>query len=214
MYYYHMTSLDNLRSISKSGLIPQSGINSHLIGDEKIKVFFSEGFEGAIALFVDFQIVYDKVREGQMTITDEFTMKKVVDSKNLPDYLGEGVYLRFDGTNITNERNFENGCTDMIILPNDLSVCVLRKKNDRSIVFSRFEIIKYMMATVRPEQIEYYGACYEGAPDFKEATKRIQEKVKRYYLQHRTEIDEYDSQEYILESCLLNDFVNEFLGEL
>ena len=153
MYYYHMTSLDNLRSISKQGLIPQSGVNSKLIGDEKIKVFFSEGFEGAIALFVDFQIVYDKVQEGQMTITDESVIKKIMDSKSLSDYLGEGVYLRFDGTNIKNERNFENGCTDMIIPPKDLMVCVLKKKNDRSIVFSRFEIIKYMMATVRPEQI-------------------------------------------------------------
>ena len=206
-----MTSLDNLRSISKQGLIPQSGVNSKLIGDEKIKVFFSEGFEGAIALFVDFQIVYDKVQEGQMTITDESVIKKIMDSKSLSDYLGEGVYLRFDGTNIKNERNFENGCTDMIIPPKDLMVCVLKKKNDRSIVFSRFEIIKYMMATVRPEQIEYYGACYEGAPDFKEATKRIQEKVKRYYLQHQAEIAEYDNREYRLDFCLLSDFVNEFI---
>lgn len=58
MNYYHMTSLNNLHSISKKGLIPQSGDNSKLIGDEKIKTFFSEGFEGAIALYVDFQIVY------------------------------------------------------------------------------------------------------------------------------------------------------------
>ena len=213
MYYYHMTSLNNLRSICDKGLMPQSGVNSKLIGDEKIKVFFSEGFEGAIALFVDFQLVYDKIRTGQMEITDESTMKKIMDSKSLSDYLGEGVYLRFDGTNIKNERNFENGCTDMIIPPKDLTVCVLRKKNDRSDVFSRFEVIKYMMATVQPEQIEYYGACYEGAPDFKEATKRIQEKVKNYYLQHQTEIGEYDSQEYILDFCVLSDFVNEFINQ-
>lgn len=211
MYYYHMTSLDNLRSISKTGLIPQSGVNSKLIGDEKIKVFFSEGFEGAIALFVDFQLVYDKVKAGQMAITDDSIMKKIMASKSLSDYLGEGIYLRFDGTNIKNERNFENGCTDMNISPKDLTVCVLRKKNDSSIVFSRFEIIKYMMATVQPEQIEYYGECYEGAPDFKEATKRIQEKVKRYYLQHQADIGEYDSQEYILDFCVLSDFVNEFI---
>ena len=211
MYYYHMTSLSNLRSICDNGLIPQSGVNSKLIGDEKVKVFFSEGFEGAIALFVDFQLVYDKVKTGQMAITDESTMKKIMDSKSLSDYLGEGVYLRFDGTNIKNERNFENGCTDMVIPPKDLTVCVLRKKNDCSIVFSRFEIIKYMMATVQPEQIEYYGACYEGAPDFKEATKHIQEKVKNYYLQHQTEIGEYDSQEYILDYFVLSDFVNEFI---
>lgn len=211
MYYYHMTSLDNLRSISKMGLIPQSGVNSKLIGDEKIKVFFSEGFEGAIALFVDFQLVYDKIKAGQMAITDDSIMKKIMDSKSLSDYLGEGVYLRFNGASIKNERNFENGCTDTIVSPKDLTVCVLRKKNDRSVVFSRFEIIKYMMATVRPEQIDYYGACYEGAPDFKEATVRIQEKVKGYYLQHQTEIDEYDSQEYILDFCVLSDFVNEFI---
>lgn len=211
MYYYHMTSLDNLRSISKTGLNPQSGVNSKLIGDEKIKVFFSEGFEGAIALFVDFQLVYDKVKAGQMAITDDSTMKKIMASKSLSDYLGEGIYLRFDGTNIKNERNFENGCTDMNISPKDLTVCVLRKKNDSSIVFSRFEIIKYMMATVQPEQIEYYGECYEGAPDFKEATKRIQEKVKRYYLQHQADIGKYDSQEYILDFCVLSDFVNEFI---
>ncbi len=211
MYYYHMTSLDNLRSISKTGLIPQSGVNSKLIGDEKIKVFFSEGFEGAIALFVDFQFVYDKVKAGQMVITDDSAMKKIMASKSLSDYLGEGVYLRFDGTSIKNERNFENGCTDMNISPKDLTVCVLRKKNDSSVIFSRFEIIKYMMATVQPDQIEYYGVCYEGAPDFKEATKRIQEKVKRYYLQHQADVGEYDSQEYILDFCVLSDFVNEFL---
>jgi len=41
MDYYHMTSLNNLHSISKKGLIPQSGTNSKLIGDKKIKTFFS-----------------------------------------------------------------------------------------------------------------------------------------------------------------------------
>ncbi len=111
MNYYHMTSLNNLRSISKKGLIPQSGVNSKLIGDEKIKTFFSEGFEGAIALYVDFQIVYDKVIAGQVKLSDESITQKIMESKSLSDYLGEGVYLRFDGTNIKNERNFENGCT-------------------------------------------------------------------------------------------------------
>lgn len=60
MYYYHMTSIDNLQSIREKGLIPKNETNSKLIGDEKVKVFFSEGFEGAIALFVDFQIVIER----------------------------------------------------------------------------------------------------------------------------------------------------------
>ena len=211
MYYYHMTSLNNLRSISKQGLIPQSGVNSKLIGDEKIKVFFSEGFEGAIALFVDFQIVYDNVRAGQMTTTDEDTMKKIMDSKSLSEYLGEGVYLRFDGTEIENQRNFENGCTDMTIPPEKLMVCILRRNDDHSVVYSRFEIMKYMMTQIQPEHIKYSGADYEGAPDVAEATHRIQEKVKRYYKTHQNEISAYESQRYKLEFWLLDDFVHAFL---
>lgn len=69
----------------------------------------------------------------------------------------------------------------MTISPKDLTVCVLQNKSDHSIVFSRFEIIKYMMATVQPEQIHYYGAKYDGSPDFAKATARIQEKVRMYY---------------------------------
>ena len=209
MKYYHMTSLNNLYSISKKGLIPQSGDNSKLIEDKKIKTFFSEGFEGAIAFYVDFQIVYDKVRAGQVKLSDETITHKIMESKSLSDYLGEGVYLQFDGTNIKNERNFENGCTDMTIPPKDLAVCVLQRKNDRSIVFSRFKIIKYMMASMRPEQIQYYGAKYNGSPDFKKATIRIQEKVKMYYEKHQAEIREYDTEEYQFVLCGLNDFVKE-----
>ncbi len=211
MNCYHMTSLNNLHSISKKGLIPQSGANSRLIGDEKIKTFFSEGFEGAIALYVDFQIVYDKVRAGKVKLTDEGITQKIMKSKSLSDYLGEGAYLRFDGTNIKNERNFENGCTDMTIPPKDLTVCVLQRKSNHSIVFSRFEIIKYMMAIVQPEQIQYYGAKYDGAPDFERATNRIQEKVRMYYENHQTEIREYDAEAYQFVLYGLGDFVKDFI---
>ena len=69
----------------------------------------------------------------------------------------------------------------MIIPPEKINVCILRRKNDDSILFSRFKIMKYMMAKIQPEQIKYYGAVYEGSPDFAETTARIQEKVKRYY---------------------------------
>ena len=211
MYYYHMTALNNLPSIAVQGLIPQNGNNGKLIEEEKIKVFFSEGFEGAVALYVDFDIVFDKIKKAQMKITDEFVLQKLLKSKNLSDFLGEGVYLRFDGTGIRNERNFENGCTDMTILPEMLSVCILRKECDNSIIFSRFEIIKYMMAKVQPEQIKYYGAIYEGSPNFIEATERIQEKVKKYYKDHQTEIIEYSNCDYICDFVRLKDFVDNFL---
>ena len=211
MYYYHMTALNNLPSIAVQGLIPQNGNNGKLIGEEKVKVFFSEGFEGAVALYVDFDVVFDKIRYAQMKITDEFVRKKLLKSKSLSEFLGEGVYLRFDGTGIRNERNFENGCTDMTIPPEKLNVCILRKENDNSILFSRFGIIKYMMAKIQSEQIKYYGAIYEGSPNFAEATDHIQEKVKRYYNDHQAEISEYGNCGYILDFIGLKDFVNKHL---
>lgn len=211
MYYYHMTSIENLQSIREKGLIPKNEANSKLIGDEKVKVFFSEGFEGAIALFVDFQIVYDQIKKGQMKVTDECVETKVLKSESLSDYLGEGVYLRFDGTGIENERNFENGCTDKIIVQEKLMVCILRRKSDDSVIFSRFEMIKYMMSRIQPEQIQYYGANYDRTSNFAEATKHIQGKVKKYYEEHRMEISEYENSEYVLDFIGINDFINKFL---
>lgn len=191
MDYYHMTALSNLSSISAHGLIPQNGENGRLIGENKTKVFFSEGFEGAIALFVDFDIVFNKIKTGQTKLTDRDLEQRVLKSKDLLDYLGEGVYLRFDGARIENERNFENGCTDSVILPECLSVCVLQSEDNGAESFSRWDIIRYMMSKTLPEQIQYYGVSYTDSPNFADATARIQEKVKRYYQNHQTEIGSY-----------------------
>ncbi len=87
----------------------------------------------------------------------------------------------------------------------------LRRKSDHSILFSRFEIIKYMMATVQPEQILYYGAKYDGSPDFEKATTRIQEKVRMYYEKYQAEIKEYDTEAYQFALYELDDFVKEFI---
>ena len=91
MYYYHMTSLDNLGSIAVQGLLPKNGKNSKLIGDEKAKVFFSEGFEGAIALFIDFDTVFCQIKKGQLEANDKSIEDELLKSKKLSDYLGEGV---------------------------------------------------------------------------------------------------------------------------
>lgn len=212
MNFYHMTSLDRLDSISEIGLIPRNEDNSKLINDEKNKVFFSEGFEGAIALFVDFNIVYENIKNGKTKLIEKEIEGKVLKSKNLFEYLKEGVYLQFDGTNIENERNFENGCTDKSISPEKLNVCILKKVSDNSIIFSRFEIIKYMMANTMPEQIKYYGVKYKESPNFEDATLRIQEKVKKYYISNKEEIEKYINNDYLLEYIPLTVFVNKYLN--
>ncbi len=211
---YHMTIFDRLSSISKQGLTPRNEKNSKLINDTKIKVFFSEGFEGAIALFVDFDIVYNNIKMKKEMLADKKLEEQVLKSKDLCDYLKDGVYLQFDGENIKNERNFENGCTSKTILPTELNVCVLKRKSNNTIYFSRFEVIKYMMAKTEPEKIKYYGALYNGSPDFDAATKRIQDKVKKYYTNHKKEIEKYKNDDYLLEYIPLTDFVNRYLNNL
>lgn len=46
MYYYHMTSMGNLKSIREKGLIPKNKSNSKLIGDEKVKFFSQRDSKG------------------------------------------------------------------------------------------------------------------------------------------------------------------------
>ena len=179
---------------------------------KKLK-FFSEGFEGCIALFVDFDIVYENVKNRKIKITDKELERKVLNTKSLFEYLKDGVYLQFDGTNIENERNFENGCTSEIIFPEMLNVCVLKNTNNNSLTFSRFEIIKYMMSKVKPEEIKYYGCKYCDSPNFNDATNRIQQKVKNYYSIHKKEIEKYNNEYYILEYIPLNDFIGKYLKE-
>ena len=208
MNYYHMTSLNRLNSISKNGLTPRNEDNSKLINDKKTKVFFSVGFTGAVALYVDFDIVYRDIKTKKVKLNDKELERKVMNSKDLSDYLKEGVYLKFDGSNIKNERNFENGCTDKIINPDDISVCILKNKKDESTIFSRFEIIKYMMAKTKIEEIKFFGANYEDSPDtFEKATINIQNKVRKYYNKHKNEIEKYNNNQYILEYIPIKDFV-------
>ena len=211
MNYYHMTSLDRLNSISKIGLTPRNEDNCKLINDKKNMVFFSEGFEGAIALFVDFEIVYENIKCGKMKLINKEIEEKVLKSKNLSEFLGEGVYLQFDGTNIKNKRNFENGCTSKVIPPEKLCVSILKSKKDDSIIYSRFEIIKYMMSRVTSGEIKYYGVRYKDSPNFIDATIRIQEKVKKYYISHIQEIEKYRNNDYWLEYLSITDFVKEYL---
>ena len=42
-------------------------------------MFFSEGFEGTIALFVDFELVYDQIKLGKTDILDKNLEKEKID---------------------------------------------------------------------------------------------------------------------------------------
>ena len=65
-----------------------------------------------------------------------------------------------------------------------------------------------MMSTISPEQITYYGEKYPDSPPFDAATKRIQDKVKKYYEENKEIIDAYRSGSYKLKELSLNEFLN------
>ena len=58
--YYHFTSYSNLESISKTGLIQQTGDRCKSIGDKRCAVFLSKGIEGAIKMYGSFQWHYSQ----------------------------------------------------------------------------------------------------------------------------------------------------------
>lgn len=208
MKCYHMTKLENLHSIGKLGLVPKNGKNSKMINDDKVKVFFSEGFEGAIALYVDFNIVYNQIKNNKIVLDDEDLMQEIILSKSLEEYLGKGLYLSFDMNGIINERNFENGCTNQTIFPNNIYVLLLENKENRKISYSRFDIVHYMMSTISPKQIQYYGKTYPNSPSFDEATKKIQNKVAKYYRENKNIIEKYNIGNYQLLEMPLIEFLS------
>ena len=202
MKCYHFTKKENLNNILEYGLVPKCGDNSKMIGDTKTKVFFSEGFAGCIALFVDFNIVYNDIKSGKEK-PEEIILNQVMSTTSIEEYLGEGVYLCFEKNNIYNERNFENGCTSNNINPEDLYVCILNKNNE--IIDSQYEVIKYMMANTNVQDIIYYGADYDQAPPQEAATQRIQNKVKNYYEKNENKFISYKN--YKLEYIPLKEYL-------
>ena len=212
MKCYHMTSLDRVESIYDMGLVPRNENNSKLIKDEKTKVFFSEGYTGAIALYVDFDIVYNNIKNGLMELDNIDLKNNILNSNNLEEYLEDGIYLCFELGNIKNERNFENGCTSKIIPPELLKVVTLKNLKTGEIIYSRFEIIYYMMSKTNIEDILYYGTTYENSPNEEVATKRIQDKVRKYYKDNFERINKFKNNSYELIEISLYEFIKLYLS--
>ncbi len=80
---YHMTENKYLESISNVGLIPQQGIRSGLIGDSKNAIFYSQGYEGVIAMFFMMIERYIEYRGsiGDMHINDYNELLEMANQK-------------------------------------------------------------------------------------------------------------------------------------
>ena len=209
--YYYMASLNRVRSISNAGLTPQNDDSKHFANKEKNKISFSEGMVGVVALYANFQKCYDEVKTGKSENIPEEVKVAIQKSESLEEYLGgEGVFFLFDGTDIENEKNFMSGSTEESILPEDLSVCLLKNTDTNEVSYSRFDIIKYMMAKVPAESITYSG---KDNLDTDKATANIQAVVKSYTKKHEKEINVYKYGNYTMETIPVREFCEQYLAQ-
>ena len=64
----------------RTGIDSQKRTQRKTYWRRKSESLFSEGVEGAIALFVDFQIVHDKIKTKQMTVADKDIENRLLQS--------------------------------------------------------------------------------------------------------------------------------------
>lgn len=163
---FHFTKLKNLYSIKNEGLKCCLDGNSKLLKDKKPKISFSDGKVGVIGMFFEIQRVYTEFKTGQRFPDPDDPeqleyYQQAIKSDSLEDFLGNGVYLLFDGTGIENEGgncgdkdNFYDASTTKTIQPNKLRVGLVRDDDTKEVSYSMYDYIDYLMATASSEEIE------------------------------------------------------------
>jgi hypothetical protein len=182
---YHMTSNRYLMNIAKEGLIPRNGDNSQSIGDGKKVVFYSQGKEGAIVMFLDFKKHYEEFKgekgdkvlqkyqryqngenilekeEADKLVKQVEQINSVRSTEDFKDFVGDGVYFNINGIvpeDVKDKNfNFANSWTTKEVPPENLEVLTLRDKNSDEVLSSKFDIIDYFLSQISPEEIAKTG---------------------------------------------------------
>lgn len=217
MKCFRSTSINTIERVYTEGIVPSCGRNSRLIGDNRKKVFFSEGFHGTIALLIDFNIVYNKIKNNHMQLSDNELYSRVINSENIREYLGEGVYLSFDSENVLNENNEVDGFTSEKINSDLLEVAMIVNTNDGTFSYSRFDVVHFMMAQINPDDIKYSGIKWPNIELYEKHNKKSekekirinQSKIRQYYEENQELINRFKTNEYRLVCIPLNKFINE-----
>ena len=208
--YYHMASLDRVRSISNTGLMPNGDDSNKLINDIENKVSFSEGMTGVVAQYANCQKRYDLIKSGVVGGVKQTVVDKVQTTKDMQEYLGDEVFLTFDGEDVENENNFMNGLTDKAIDSDNLTVCILKNNETGEVTYSGANIVHYMMSRVPVETISYIGK--DASEDkVEKKTEIIRQDVSNYVKKHEDEINTYKYGDYTLENISVKSFCMQYL---
>lgn len=219
--YYHMTNIENVKPISKIGLVPRTGKNNDSVGDEKKVVYFSENIEGAVCMYSEFEsrynmylgkdgdnIIneYEEAKENNKSQKDidklykkVLAVKRAREAKDFYDYAGgESVYFKIDGENIENEGDFSNGYTHGKIPPEKINILGIKDNESGKMNYSRDEIFKYFLSQTSKEKIFSNNV-----------NKRIEESIPKYYERYKEEIEKYKTERFSLEEKNIKEYVLE-----
>lgn len=206
---FHFTYLNRAYSISQIGLAPRIEDNSRVVKDSAAKISFSDGRYAAAGLMANFYRIYTDIKEGKRdpSRTDPDLAKKIIASKSFEDFLGDGMYLVFDGTGIENTGgnrghiNAFDAATREKIEPNKLKVCVLKNHQTGELSYSKYDFAQYLMAHLTPDD-------YSKMPD------QIVSDLSFYKNTHADAIHKFESQDYSLEFMSLDEFCQTFKEEI
>ena len=208
--YYHMASLDRIRSISNVGLTPNDEDSNKLVKDIENRVNFSEGMTGVVAQYANYQKHYDLIKSGVVGGVEQETVERVQTTQNMQEYLGEGVYISFNGEKFENEKNFMNGATDKSIDSEEINVCLLRNNETGEVSYLSSNIVHYMMARIPVETINYIGTDIS-KENAEKRTEAIRQDVLSYIKKHENEINSYKYGDYTIENIPVKSFCMQYL---
>ncbi len=156
--YYRHSPISDLKSIMVNGLNPDKAKSNlrDYTSDERQKVFYSEGKEGAITFDCNTRSKFKQMQE-QGKVPLEYTMDSYY--KKVHDKGQDRVYLKIKGIELENEQNnnddrYADACTSQTIPPENIFVCVLKNPKTGEITYRREDIIKYMMSQCTVQDIE------------------------------------------------------------
>lgn len=142
-----------------------------------------------------------------MQLSDNELYSRVINSKNIREYLGEGVYLTFDSENVVNENenNEVDGFTSEKIKPDLLEVAIVENINDGTFSYSRFDVVHFMMAQIKPDDIKYNGIKWPNIKLYEKHNKKSEEekirinqsKIRQYYEENQELINKFRTNQYI-----------------
>lgn len=208
---FHFTYLNRANQINKQGLMPRIEENSKTLNDTSSKISFSDGKYATAGLFANFYRVYEDIKSGRRTAENSNTSQEMIDkikkSDSFEQFLGDGMYLMFDGTNIENTGGnnghinpFDAG-TKENIPPEMLKVCMLQDKKTGEKTYSKYDYALYLMCTLTED-------------DLSKMPKSMRDDIEFYKENHQNIKEKLENGEYVEEQIALDEFCTRYYDEI